>query len=1673
MKRMSVFAAMILLALSTAAQASDAIRNWAAPSSWTPPSAQAASRSALVTYPPLPFVPLDPCRLIDTRSGSGFPAGYGPPSMGGGGTQRTFTITGQCGVPAGAQAVSFNFAVWVPPTRGDLRVFPAGGVTPTVSTLNWEAGILALANAAVVPIGAGGAITVQIDGPGTVDIFVDINGYYGSNVGPSTFAVSSSSYFGVYSVSSAGIGVVGVGPLAGVAGVSTGGAGSFGVEGIGGAGIGVQGTSSSNVGVKGMSGNNNGLWGESASQDGLFASGGRDGAFIQGARHGVLGSSTGATGILFGVNGASTSTTSGSAGVWGTDATGAPVNWDTITPAGVIGVSQLNSAVLGVTQFGTGIGVRAVRLETISPFPVISEARLAWASGGAALFFGDVSVSAIAAGGGAGNLSVAGNLSKGTGTFKIDHPLDPENKYLYHSFVESPDMMNIYNGIVELDALGEAIVQMPAYFEALNSDFRYQLTSVGRPQANLYIADEVQDLKFRIAGGKPHARVSWQVTGIRKDPLANLNRVIPEIEKEPEAKGYYLHPAAYKQPAEKDLTNKLIKTREARGGRAGVEGQLQIGSPPLDLQRTFLGRGKPRPFLLHAVDSTVMAARTLGRLFLLLSIGVVTGAWSCRQARLAFRGRPPVILISVDTLRADMLPTYGRRDVETPAIDALRRDGILFTRAFSHVPLTLPSHLTMFTGRLPFEHGVRDNAGYGLAPGIRTLAEELKADGYATGAAVSSFVLARGTGAERGFDFFEDRFDPPSRWASTGEIQRPGAATEALLEKWLEGVADRPFFAFLHLYEPHSPYDPPEPFKTRYAASPYLGEIAAADDVLGRFVSFAKSKGVYDKALILFVSDHGEGLGEHGEPEHGVLLYREALQVPLIVKLPGGIRAGASDERGVGLSDVFSTVLAAVRDAAPERPNAKDLLAPGGTAPASSRRIYAETLYPRLHLGWSELASLTDGRWHYIEAPQPEIYDMNADPAERADLAPNAPDAFRALRVAMSGYDRAFKPASAQDAERRARLASLGYLSAAPAASGSLADPKDRIGEFASIHRALALVGQERDREAIPLLRPLLDANPGFIDLWHAYAVALSRVGRLDEALDAGRTGLRMAPSDSPNLAHLVAELYLRKGNTAEAMKHALLARSMGESRADFLLPEIFLAQGDVAKAEEAAREAMRRSSFLVNPRLILAHVLAAKNDGAGALAELDEVGRLLAASRGRVPASYHLLRGQVLLGLGRTAEAIAEIEEERRLSPEEPGAGLCAREALRASGPTGRRARRDRRSTQEEDARLRGPAALHDRARGGWRRRRRPCPPQARPEDVSRRREVPVCSLGPEPVRFLVYVAQGTQSRRELFVLPSLLRREGLGWGNGFLRRSLRRDGGRTFYRLARLNGGNGERVQVRTAGRCDPGPDPDRVGEPDRAGHLAWAVRGPQREPVWPDEQRDVISLRQVDAALGHAVSEETVFSEGFSVIGRNDDDRVLQEAGARQNLECPAKLVVKVPDLGVVELAKEPQRGGGKAVGVVPLGKALAFPRLVSQIRPAAARIAVDREFPREAGGGGREGSGRHVRVVRLHKVQEDESRSLRHSARSEKSLQPDIHFLGRAEELSQVRVLAGHVLPRARTVKKDPLEKLLGNGGGRDIGRRNECLKGSHAGQGAGVYSGVRREPDGVIAGVVEL
>src|SRR5581483_8307078 len=341
-------------------------------------------------------------------------------------------------------------------------------------------------------------------------------------------------------------------------------------------------------------------------------------------------------------------------------------------------------------------------------------------------------------------------------------------------------------------------------------------------------------------------------------------------------------------------------------------------------------------------------------------VGALLLVSACSRAPKTHFPNAPVILISIDTLRADHLSIYGARLVDTPAIDRLAKDGIVYENAYSHVPLTFPSHTTMMTGLLPYQNGVRSNVGYAIDANAQpTLPRLLAQKGYATGAAVSAYVLRGETGLKSLFDFYDDSM-PVWESETLGAIQRPGSETLRAALGWLDGVQARPFFLFFHLFEPHSPYEPIEPFKTKYASSPYDGEIATADLYVGQLLDELQKRGLYDKALIVLVGDHGEGLGQHGEAEHGVLLYREVLHVPLIVKLPGHNLAGKRVSVPAQLVDILPTIVDAVGGKALARLPGMSLV--DLAEHPQTRDIYSETMYPRPHLGWSQLRSITDAR---------------------------------------------------------------------------------------------------------------------------------------------------------------------------------------------------------------------------------------------------------------------------------------------------------------------------------------------------------------------------------------------------------------------------------------------------------------------------------------------------------------------------------------------------------------------------------------------------------------------------------------------------------------------------------------------------------------------------------------
>ncbi|MFN2633299.1 MAG: sulfatase-like hydrolase/transferase [Thermoanaerobaculia bacterium] len=620
--------------------------------------------------------------------------------------------------------------------------------------------------------------------------------------------------------------------------------------------------------------------------------------------------------------------------------------------------------------------------------------------------------------------------------------------------------------------------------------------------------------------------------------------------------------------------------------------------------------------------------------------------------------KAPVILISIDTLRSDHLPFYGYAGVETPALSALRKDSVLFERAYSHAPLTLPSHASILTGRVPADHGIHDNLGYRLRKDIPTLAELLKKAGYATGAAVSCFVLKGVSGIGRGFDFYDDNVDAAEGGVSLGRVQRQGDETEKQLAVWLAATAaDRPVFAFLHLYEPHTPYEAPEPFQSRYKDRPYDGEIAAADAIVGRFLSLLKERGLYDKALIVFLSDHGEGLGEHGEAEHGMFLYRETLQVPLLVKLPGGLRAGMSVTAPVALSDVFTTVGRAVRLPGFEVPAGTESLldlAAGAAPPA--RRIPSETFFPRIHFGWSDLSSLLDGRWHYIEAPKPEIYDLVADPAEKINRIADKPDAIRSLRAELLKKKPSYETPADVDQEARKKLTSLGYLSAGPSSMpGTLDDPKDRIGTFEELRRGLGEFTLGNAQQAHAVFSKLLAQNPRMLDLWDMDSKALLQLGRSEEALAALKKTVDLAPeaARAPYLTE-VANLCLQLGKWDEGARHAGALRALGDPAAEDIAARAALGRGDLAAAEVAARSGLERGTGKAQVRacLVLGRIAILRGDLATATSFADQAQQLSAGDK-LAQSGLHMLRGDVLARAGRAPEAEKEFLEELRLYPD------------------------------------------------------------------------------------------------------------------------------------------------------------------------------------------------------------------------------------------------------------------------------------------------------------------------------------------------------------------------------------------------------------------------------------
>jgi choline-sulfatase len=412
-----------------------------------------------------------------------------------------------------------------------------------------------------------------------------------------------------------------------------------------------------------------------------------------------------------------------------------------------------------------------------------------------------------------------------------------------------------------------------------------------------------------------------------------------------------------------------------------------------------------------------------------------------------------VLIVSLDTTRPDRLPAYGYQSASMPALDRLAREGAVFERATTVAPLTLTAHTSLFTGLYPTRHGVRDNADAPLDRAHPTLAEILKGHGFRTAAFVGSSVLDKDRGLSRGFDVYGDIGAADAR--TPGRLRRPGNEVVDAALAWLDAAANSPYLLWVHLYDAHAPCRPPEPYRSRYAADPYEGAIAFADSQMARLLGALDARHQLDQTAVVVVADHGESLGQHGEDEHGIFVYDSVMHIPLLVRMPGVAARRISSV--ASLVDVMPTILDALGIAPVSTDGVSQVPAMRGRAANADRSIYTESLYPQ-RFGWSALRALRDGRFKLIDAPRPELYDLEADPFEEQNIYAERRVVATAMASRLAAFTESRGPARAEAArvppELRARLASLGYVGSAPRVHQATGrDPKDFIAEYNQIGR--------------------------------------------------------------------------------------------------------------------------------------------------------------------------------------------------------------------------------------------------------------------------------------------------------------------------------------------------------------------------------------------------------------------------------------------------------------------------------------------------------------------------------------------------------------------------------------------------------------------------------------------
>ncbi|MCL6583984.1 MAG: tetratricopeptide repeat protein [bacterium] len=671
----------------------------------------------------------------------------------------------------------------------------------------------------------------------------------------------------------------------------------------------------------------------------------------------------------------------------------------------------------------------------------------------------------------------------------------------------------------------------------------------------------------------------------------------------------------------------------------------------------------------------------------------------CHNISLSRQAKVPnfnILLISIDTLRADHLGCYGYKEIQTPVIDQVAREGALFSHCYTPTPVTLPSHLSIMTGLYPLSHGVRNNGTFVAGPELVTLAEVLKERGYQTAAFVGSFVLDRRFGLDQGFDTFDDYMNKDQEATLLLYNERKAEDVVSGAEKWLRtNGRNKPFFLWVHCFDPHAPYEPPQPFATKYKDNLYDGEIAYTDQMLGKLISCLKEMNIWDQTLLILTADHGEGLGEHNEKTHAIFIYDSTLRVPLIFRHPGLIPQNVEISQEVTLLDIFPTVLelAGVKKEIDIHGKSLMGLMTGKENKPLREEFFCETYYPLYNHGWSPLEGLRTKEWVYIRAPKPELYNMIEDRGQVKNLYPSHRQKAEELDKQMEALKRRIARGKVEskkmvmDQETAQRLRSLGYVAtvhekAENETSGLYPDPKDMIGTLDYLNMGTYYFSQGDTDKAIEQFLAVLKVNPNdvfthfvlgyiydqigktdlaikefeetlrldprYVSAYNDLGTVYNRLGQYDKALEQFRKALELNPDYTESVENM-GVVYFAMKEYDQALKYFEQSLRMNPKnhKAYNNIGSVYLAWGDYQKAKEYLEKAHQ-----MNPQYIDAY-----NNLGSVLISLGEFDQAIEKFQGLLKLNPKHIEGRINLASAyiakeRYEEALRELEEAQKINP-------------------------------------------------------------------------------------------------------------------------------------------------------------------------------------------------------------------------------------------------------------------------------------------------------------------------------------------------------------------------------------------------------------------------------------